>query len=178
MKNYLIVGLTCIIAALVIGVDPLLRMINEATRQGTLGGVEACLDYSSSDLLTDDAVKATCVTTFQRRLYGNEYASGRAGPREIGRDIGWGGSLQNKTPDHVTTRVKISVSVYDANGDEQEVFAETPIWIDPLSEAEFSVELPDLKREQFDDIEFCDFDDTKPTGCMTWGVTEVMGLRF
>ncbi|MEP4198520.1 MAG: hypothetical protein ABJL99_23105 [Aliishimia sp.] len=178
MKNYLIVGLICIIAALAIGFEPLLRTINDATRQGTLRGVEVCIDYSSSDLLADDAVIATCVATFQRRLYGNDYATGRAGPEIDRRRVSWEGTLQNKTSDHVTTWVKISVSLYNAEGDEQEVFAETPIWIDPLGEADFSVELSDIEREQFDDVEFCDYDDTEPKGCVTWGVTAVMGLSI
>ncbi len=94
------------------------------------------------------------------------------------RTVSWGGILQNKTADHVTTWIRISVSIYDADGTEQEFDAETPIWIDPLDEAEFRVELPDLKPEQLDNIEFCDHDDLAPTACITWGITDVMGLAI
>ncbi|MGO4917526.1 hypothetical protein [Pseudogemmobacter sp. W21_MBD1_M6] len=178
MKNYLIGGLICLVAALVFGIKPVQRAINEATNRGTLRGAETCMDYSESELLALEAIKATCVQSFQKRLYGNDYATGRAGPRMDQRTVGWGGILENKTPDHVTTWIRISVSIFDVGGTEREFFAETPIWIDPLSEAEFQVQLPELEREQLDDIEFCDHEDEARTACMTWGVTEVMGLTI
>ncbi|MCE8417413.1 hypothetical protein LZ190_01590 [Rhodovulum sulfidophilum] len=178
MKNYLIVGLLIIIAALVIGIEPVQRVINEATRKGTLSGIENCMSYSSSDLLSERAVRATCVRTFQKHLYHNDYATGRAGPRINQQTVGWGGTLENKTADHVTTWVKISVGIFDVEGNEQEHFAETPIWIDPLDEAEFRVDLPDVKHEQFESFEFCDYNDPAPKACVTWGVIEIMGVTI
>lgn len=178
MKNYVIGGLICLVAALAIGVEPVQRMINEAVSRGTLRGVETCMSYSSSELLSTEAVKATCVTAFQKSLYHNDHATGRAGPRLDQRTVSWGGALENKTLDHVTTWIRISVSIYDADGAEKVHFAETPIWIDPLDEAQFKVELPDIGSEQLEDIEFCEHGDLTATACMTWGVMEVMGLTI
>ncbi len=178
MKNYLIIGLLCLVAALIVGIEPVQRVINEAMNRGTLRGVETCMDYTGSELVSGDAIKATCVQAFQKRLYSNDYATGRAGPRVGQRSVDWGGVLENKTPDHVTTWVEISVSIYDADGIEQEHIIETPIWIDPLDETEFRVELPEVEPEQFEGIEFCDYEDEAPTGCMTWGVIGVMGLEI
>lgn len=178
LKNYLIVGLLIIIAALVIGIEPVQRVINEATRKGTLSGIENCMSYSSSDLLSELAVRATCVRTFQKHLNHNDHATGRAGPRMNQQTIGWEGTLENKTADHVTTWVKISVGVFDAEGNEQEFFSETPIWIDPLDEAEFSVDLPDVKHEQFESFEFCEHDDPAPKACVTWSVVGIMGVTI
>ena len=124
------------------------RVINEATNKGTLRGVETFMGYSKSELLSKDAVRSTCVQFFQIRLYDPDLATGKAGPRIDQGTVRWGGILANKTPDHVTTWVRISVIIFDADGTKQEVFAETPIWIDPMGEAEFRVELPDLEREQ------------------------------
>ncbi len=81
--------------------------------------------------------------------------------------MSWGGTLQNKTPDHVTAWMRLAVSICDADGTEKEFSADTPIWIAPLDEAEFSLELPDLDREQLDNIKFCDHDNLAPTSCMT-----------
>jgi hypothetical protein len=178
LKNYLIFGLLVLITALIIGIEPVQRAINEATHKGTLKGIERCMSYSSSDLLSEHAIRATCVRTFQKRLYGNDHATGRAGPRVIQQGIGWGGTLENKTPDHVTTWVKIVVNIFDEDGKEKEYFAETPIWIDPLDEAEFNVDLPDVEQEQFDSTEFCDYDDPAPKACFAWGVMETMGVTI
>jgi hypothetical protein len=178
MKNLIIGGLICIVAVLVIGFEPVQRTINEATNRGTLRGVENCMIYSSSELLSEEAVRAICTRTFQKQLYSYDHATGRAGPWMDQRTVGWTGTLQNNTPDHVTTWIKILVSIYDAEGIEQEFSAETPIWIDPLDEAEFRVELPGVEREQLEDIEFCDQDAVSPTACMKWGVTDMMGLAL
>jgi hypothetical protein len=178
MKNYLIVGLMILVAVLVIGIEPVQRTINEATQKGTLKGIESCMNYSRSDLLSEQAVRATCVMTFQKRLFHNDHATGRAGPRMNQRNVGWGGILENKTPDHVTTWVKISVSVFDEEGTEKKYSAEIPIWIDPLAEAEFSVDLPDAKQEQFESTEFCGHDNPAPKACFTWGVVETMGATI
>lgn len=176
LKNYVIVGLLGLVAALVIGIEPVQRTINEATRKGTLKGVESCMDYSDSELLSDDAIRTTCVSTFQKRLFRQDHATGRAGPRMIEGSLGWGGTLENKTPDHVTTWVKISVSIFDEEGKENEHFTETSIWIDPLGKTEFRVNLPDVEAEQIEVFKFCDLDDAEPKACFTWGVADVMGL--
>ena len=178
MKNYLIGGLICLVAALGFGIEPVQRVINELTNRGTLRGVETCIDYSKSALISQDAVRATCVQSFQNRLYVPDVAIGQAGPRMEEGKLGWGGILENKTPDHVTTWIQIAVTIFDTDGTKQEVFAETSIWIDPLGETEFRVELPELEREQFDKIQFCDIDDENPKSCFGWGVTDVKGLAI
>lgn len=178
LKNYLIGGLICLLAALFFGVEPVEKVITEAIYKGALKGVEACMDYSGSALLSDEAVKKKCVRDFQKRLYQSDHATGRAGPLINQRSVGWGGTLENKTPDHVTTWIEISVRIFDTEGTEQEYLARTTIWIDPLDEAEFRVDLPDLESEQVEGIEFCEHDDLKPKACMTWGVVRVMGLTI
>lgn len=178
MKNFIIGGLACLVAGLVVGVEPLQRFVNETTNQGTLKGVEACISYTSSELLTAEAVKAACVSTFQAPLYAYEHATGKAGPRTDQSSVSWGGILENKTHDHVTTWIRLSVDIFDAEGNEQEFFAETPIWIDPLNQTEFIVQLSDVNAEQFDNLEFCELEDTAPKSCMSWGITEIMGLSL
>ena len=163
---------------MVIGIEPLQRALNETTKQGTLRGAEACMTYSSGGLLSEDAVKATCVATFQRNLYNGDLATGRAGPRFDDQTVDWDGTLENKTPDHVTTWIRVTVSIFDTDGNEEEFFAETSIWIDPLNEADFRAELLDVETEQLIDIEFCDYEDLEPTACMSWAVTGIMGLRI
>ena len=178
MKNYLIVGLVLVVAAQAFGIGPVQRVVNEAINRGTLKGVESCMDYSKSNLLSQEALRTTCVQSFHTPLYDPDLADGQAGPRIDQGMVAWGGTLENKTPDHVTTWVKLSVSFFDTDGKEKEYFAETPIWIDPMGKAEFKVDMPDLKPEQFNVMEFCDLDDPKPKNCMAWGVTGVMGLAI
>lgn len=174
----MIAGLVCLVVALIVGFEPVQRVINESMHQGTLNGVESCMSYSDSELLSAEAIRVTCVSTFQKPLYRDDHASGRAGPKTKNGAVGWGGVLENKTSDHVTTWVQISVSIYDDEGVEQKYSAETPIWIDPLGETEFEVELPDLEPAQFESMEFCESESSAPSACMAWGVTGVMGLSI
>lgn len=179
VKNFLIGGLICIVAVLAIGVKPVERLINETTNRGTLRGVETCMGYTGSVLISENAVRATCVETFQRPLYSEDYATGRAGPRLIEQErIGWSGSLENKTSDHVTTWVEITVRIIDEAGDERTFSAGTQIWIDPLSEATFTVELPDIEREQIEERDFCDHNDAPATNCFSWSITKIRGLSI
>ncbi|WP_039019409.1 hypothetical protein [Halocynthiibacter namhaensis] len=178
MKNYVIGGLLCLLGLALTGFTPLQRFINEMMRQGTLVGMSACVNYSDNDLLSQDAIRTGCAGRFQKPLFHSDYATGRAGPRVEGSIVSWGGTLRNKQSDHVTTWLRLSVSIYDAEGDEQEVFVDTPIWIEPLGEADFMVELPEVERDQIDDITFCKHEDTDPKACLTWGVVEIMGLSI
>lgn len=178
VKNFIIGGLLCLVAFLVIGVEPLQRFVNETTSKGTLRGVESCLSYSSSELLSTEAVRSTCVLVFQKPLYADDHATGKAGPRIDQWSVSWAGLLENKTHDHVTTWIRLSVGIFDAEGNEHAFSAETPIWIDPLAQTEFRVELPDVNAEQFDNLEFCESEDAAPKSCISWGITEVMGLSL
>ena len=178
MNKYLIAGLAIVIVAMAIGIEPLTKFKNEITNYGSLTGVETCMSYSSSELLSAEVIKATCVASFQKTLYENDHATGKAGPRAQQQSVYWGGTLANKTADHVTTWVRISVFVYDAEGDEEEHLAETEIWIEPRGEAEFRVELPEIGLEEIDGIVFCEREDIVPVSCMTWGVTDIKGLTI
>ncbi len=178
MKNYVIGGLICLLASLAIGIKPVQKMINEAMNHGTLKGVETCISYSNSELLSVDSVKATCVRAFQKQLYSDANTTGSAGPRYNQEIVSWGGYLENKVVDYVTTWVRISVSVYNEEGAKQEYLAETPIWIDPLGKKSFEVKLPDVGRKQFENNEFCGNVNSAPISCITWGVEEVMGLSI
>ncbi len=178
MKNYLIAALACLVAALAFGIEPVQRMVNEAANRGSLRGVEKCMDYAKSELLSQDAVKASCVKVFHTQLYLPDLATGKAGPRVEQGVVGWEGVLENKTADHVTTWIQIGVSIYDKDGKKQEVFGETSVWIDPMGEAKFQVELPDLKPEQVESIEFCGLDEQAPKGCMAWGLSDLKGLAI
>ncbi|EET49649.1 hypothetical protein [Thalassobium sp. R2A62] len=178
MKNFIIGGLLCLLAALFFGVEPLQRFVNETTSKGTLRGVETCLSYSSSELLSTEVVRSTCTLAFQKPLYGNDNATGKAGPRIDQQLVSWGGLLENKTDDHVTTWIRLSVGIFDTEGNEQTFSVETPIWIEPLAQTEFKVELPDVNAEQFDNLEFCELEDVARKSCMSWGITEIMGLSL
>jgi len=172
------VGLLCLVAALVLGIKPVQKTMNEFANGGTLRGVETCISYSSSDLVSPEAIKARCINAFQKRLYRNEHATGRAGPRRGRDNLFWGGRLENKTADHVTTWVQISVSIFEDDGTETEIFGETPIWIDPLDAAEFEVELPELTDEELKGKDFCEHDMEERASCFSWGVTDVKGLKI
>ena len=115
---------------------------------------------------------------FQKPLYATDHATGKAGPRIDQRSANWGGLLENKTHDHVTTWIRLSFSIFDVEGSEQTFSAETSIWIDPLAQAEFRVELHDANAEQFDNLEFCESKDAAPKSCISWGITEMMGLSL
>jgi hypothetical protein len=178
IKNYLIGGLLCIVLMLAFGIKPVQRVMNEAVKRGTVNAVEICLDYTRGELLSEEAAKVVCASNFQKRLLGSEYAFGRAGPRLVLDELRWGGTLRNDSVDHVTTWVQIAVYVYDENGSEQKILADTQIWLEPMGETEFEVEISDLTEEQINDLDFCDLDMPNPKSCFSWGVVSVKGLSI
>jgi hypothetical protein len=115
---------------------------------------------------------------FQKALYSNDHATGKAGPRVDQQAVSWGGLLENKTHDHVTTWIRLTVGIFDAEGIEQSFSAETLIWIDPLDQAAFRVELPDVSAEQLDSLEFCASEDAALKSCVSWGISEMKGLSL
>lgn len=177
-KNYVIVGLTCLIAAMIIGVQPVQRAINEAFYRGTLTGVDKCISYSDTQLISSEAMRAACVSLFQRSLFSDEHAKGRAGPGYTEEGVIWVGNLENNTPDHVTTWIRLAVTIYDAKGIEEKFMGDTSVWVDPLGDSDFRVDLPDLTRDMVDATEFCERDAPSPMSCMRWGIVEVKGLSI
>lgn len=177
-KNFLILGLACLAAVLALGFRPVQKALNEALNEGALEGAERCTEYSSSQLMSAEAVKAACVRLFQKRVYGGDPATGQAGPYLDKETVYWGGFLENKSSNYVTTWVQIEVQIYDKDGAKKVYVGETAVWIDPLGKADFQIEFTGLEREQLRDLEFCDLDDKAPKACMGWGVTDIMGLRL
>lgn len=163
---------------MIIGFKPVQRTINEAVNRGTLTGVENCIAYSESQLISSEATRSACIRSFEKNLFSGEHASGRAGPTFTDQSVSWVGKLENKTPDHVTTWIGLSVIVYDAEGNEKEFLGDTSVWIDPLGETDFRVDLPELTRDMVDASEFCELDAASPTSCMSWGIVEVKGLSI
>lgn len=178
MKNWTIMGLLGLVVVLIVGFEPVQRTVNETLNGGTVRGVERCMDYSSSQLLSDQAIRRSCADTFQARLFNGEYATGRAGPWMDQGRIGWSGNLRNQTSGHITTWIRVAVWVYDEEGNETEWTAETPIWIEPLGDADFTVELNEVDRDTFDDLSFCELEALSPSNCMAWTVVEVKGLAI
>lgn len=152
--------------------------VNEALHAGTLKGVENCVAYSKSDLMSAEATRYVCIDNFQKNLYDGDLATGRAGPDDYSGRVNLSGSLENKTSDFVTTWVQLYLKLYDATGTEKEFQAETYIWIEPHSTADFSVELLNLKPDGVETTMFCDVDDTSPKSCMRWGVAKIKGIEI
>jgi hypothetical protein len=178
MKNYIITGLSFVVVALLVGGEPIQRTMNEALYRGSLRGAEECVSYSSGRLLSPEAVRTSCVSKFEKQLFGSDYATGRAGPRLDKQIVAWGGELENKSADHVTTSIRVTVIIFDKDGKETEFSGGTSIWIDPMSHSDFRVKLSGLEREMLEDINFCEDEVENPTQCMRWSISEVKGLSI
>lgn len=177
-KNLLIVLLGCLVLGLATGFEPIKRTVNEALYRGSLKGVENCIGYTRSELVSEQATRDGCTTRFQKPLYDSNLAMGTAGPRTDDASVKWVGTLENRTPDRVTTWIEIAVKIFDSEGNEDEYTGQTQIWIDPQNEAEFLVEMPDLNPKALDELEFCDDETTSPKACMAWGIVGLMGLTI
>jgi hypothetical protein len=178
LKGYLIGALISLVAIFCLEIEPVLQILNEVANKGRLRGVNWCIVYGKGTLLSEEALRAGCVQSLQKRLYLPNLASGKAELTVEEGEVGWGGMLENKTPDHITTWMQIVVIIFDADGKKQEVFAETPIWIDPLGVSEIRVAIPDLKPEQFEALDVCEDDEETPKACFSWAITDVMGLSI
>jgi len=178
MNKFIVLACVGGAAYLLYDLQSVKQTANEALRAGTLKGVETCVAYSKSDLVSAETTRNVCIESFQKVLYNSDLATGRAGPRVASGSVSLGGSLENKTPDFVTTWVKVSFALYDSSGKEKEFLADTYIWIEPRSSADFSVELPELKPDDVQSVEFCDHDDDTPKSCMSWGIVKMKGIEF
>ncbi len=178
MKKLAILAAVCAAAYLIIDFPKVQQTANEALRDGTLKGVEACVEYSKSELVSAETTRNACSARFQNPLYNNDFATGRAGPAFEAGAVLLKGSLENKETSHVTTWVALSFSIFDAEGKESEFPADIFIWIEPRSSTEFSVALPDLEPEKVRDLKFCDLDDENRKSCMSWGMKGIQGIEI
>lgn len=178
MKNYIIAGLVCAVAALSFGIESIQKIVNEAANHGRLKGVDRCLAYTNSELLSPDAVRSSCVATFQKRYFVVGMAGGKAGPRPEREGASWSGSLDNETSNYVTTWIEITVSVFDQAGEETTFVADTSVWIDPMDTVDFAVQLVDATWDDFENTEFCDLEASERTNCMAWTISDLMGLAI
>ncbi|PHO03021.1 hypothetical protein CSC82_13940 [Rhodobacteraceae bacterium 4F10] len=178
MKTLAVLAALCAAAYLIFDFTKVQQTANEVLRDGTLQGVEACVDYTESDLITTETTRNACSARFQKRLSSGDFATGRAGPSLKGDRVLLEGSLENKKTSHVTTWVALRFYTFDADGKESTFSTDTSLWIEPRSTTEFSVVLPDLEPKKIRDLEFCHHEDEKPKSCMSWGVIEIQGIKI
>ena len=163
---------------LINGVTPIKRTVNEFANMGVLEGVERCLEYSSSELVSPETVRDLCTQKFRKPIYDGDAATGRAGPREIGGTVYLVGTINNKLPNFITTWVQFEFSIYDDIGSERAIRTASVFWIEPLSSSDFQVELPDIKSADFAGFEFCPHDESEKKRCIAWGTPRIEGIKL
>ena len=154
--------------------------LNKMMNPGKLAGVEKCVSLSESNLVAEETIRNACVEDFHVNVFGVELASGRAGPRERSGTVYWEGRVSNNTSEYITTWVELGVGFFDAQGEKTEIKTEQYFWIEPQVEQEFSAELRNISREDFEGYDFCDLDAEEATfrSCMTWGWVQIKGLKI
>lgn len=180
MKNFVILLTVGTAAYLLSTLLPVKIALNESLNGGTLKGVENCVTFSASELVSPETTQNACVAKFQKQLFDGDLVNGRAGPRFKDGKVFLGGNLQNDTTGHVTTWVRAYLGVYDEKGNKKEFSGETFIWIEPQSTTALNVELYGIERNELEDLEFCPRDEEESThaSCIYWGVSRVMGIEI
>ncbi len=178
MKNFIILICLCAAAYILYDLQSVKLALNKSLRDGTLQGVENCVAYSRSELVSVETTRNVCVENFHIELFDGDFATGRAGPKDMSGEAGWAGTLENKTAGHVTTWVRVSVSLFDADGKEKEYEANTYVWIEPQSSTNFQVGLSELAPSELKSVEFCDRDDGSPKSCVSWGIVRIKGIKI
>lgn len=178
MNKFLALAAMCGAAYLLYDFQSVKQLANETLRDGKFTGVEACVAYSESDLVSAQTTRNACSERFQKRLFDGDFATGRAGPKTRSGSVYLEGSLENKLSNHVTTWVELSFYIFDLDGKESKFYTDTYVWIEPRASYEFSVALPDISAEDVRDLEFCDHDDESPKSCMSWGVRGIKGVEL
>lgn len=132
--------------------------MNKMMNPGELAGVGQCVSLSKSSLVAEATIRNACVEDFHVNLFDDDLTSGRAGPRERSGTVYWEGRVSNNTSKYVTTWVELGADFFDAQGEKTELKTEQYVWIEPQAELEFSAELRDISREDFECYDFCDLD--------------------
>lgn len=170
-----------LLVACVIGLSflkPVKVKFNEVVNAGTVTGVATCVDLNSNAVISAEATKQGCAKVFQKRLFGPDIITGRASAGANTHEVVFSGTLENTTSDKVITSVDFIYSVFDAEGNETEYLATTPLWIEPRSNSEFSVPLDDYDVDSFTRRKGCDNDGEIHNNCWNWGFYDVQGVSL
>lgn len=103
---------------------PAKETFNELLNAGRLQGVSRCVELSTTDLISNEAIRRTCVAKFERDIPQKHLfqISGSGGPEKRGEKRVFAGTLANASSDYVVTQLVIEVR-FSANATSKAVAA-------------------------------------------------------
>lgn len=176
IKTYTIVALASALVVSLSGFDPIHRAYNDQFRNGTLAGIVECVRLSSSDLLSEGALKSACANSFEIALAANDLG-GLGGPREVDGRVSLGASLENKHSDRVFTWLELELIQIDSDGQKKTYSTNSRMWIEPSATGEYLERIKELKTEELDGFKFCE-DPENDKDCWTWGIVDARGVKI
>lgn len=180
MKKFAALMCICIAAYVLYNLQTVKMTVNESLNSGTLRGVENCVSYSTSELVSTETTRNSCVARIQKSVPNAHLINGLAGPRVRNGQAFLDGDLNNDTSGHIATWFRAYIGVHDETGKRSEYSGETFIWVEPQSSQEFSIELDGAEPEQFQGLDFCPKSENESTykSCIVWGVSRVRGIEI
>ncbi|WP_339718268.1 hypothetical protein [uncultured Maritimibacter sp.] len=171
------------IALMTAACKPVRETINEITNHGKLAGVANCIELSPQGLLSEEAVRGSCIAKFQTELppWVAQSFDGRGGPSSLGKDKVFSGVITDSPDEYVITKFRVSVVTYASEGDEPDhASAVVEGWFEPGSQyVEFtSLPLDDLPKSwgEIDGMAGCDGEEKRD--CWTWTIVGTWGLAL
>lgn len=104
-----------------------LDFIQERRHSGTLRGVEHCVKYNHSDLVSEADIRTSCAQKHSKEMP-TWNLNGRATYRDTGHTFG--GTLKNNTSDIVYTQIEVWIEHEDENLGREYLFLRN-VWLPP-----------------------------------------------
>ena len=153
---------------------------NKFWNEGTVEGATSCVEYTSTALLTDAAIKQFCLNQFEEKLppWGLYAIDGRAGPKEQFGARTFAGVLTDLPETYLVTGFQVEVNFRGETFDNNRTYtADVRGLFEPLGEPiEFETRVIDDAPDDWAELPNCEADSSR--NCWSWDISEAWGLRF
>ena len=152
-------------------------VVVESLFQGSLRGLDACMEANASSFLDREDVRAVCVTKHQRPMNPRDLEHLQGEARLQGRTLT--ATLTSSFTDRIISQVKLGVSVYDAAGEVSFVPSYASTWLLPGETVEVTTVHRELSPED-QALGWCDdalaYDARR--SCKTWDIFHARAIFF
>ncbi|MGI3166404.1 hypothetical protein [Pseudooceanicola sp. 200-1SW] len=152
-------------------------VVVESLFQGSLRGLDACMEANASSFLDREDVRAICVSKHQQPMTPRELEHLQGVARSQGRTMT--ATISSTFSDRIISQVNLMVYRYDEAGEVATARSNASTWLLPGERVEVSAELMDLSTED-QALGWCDdalaFDARR--SCKTWDIFYARAISF
>jgi hypothetical protein len=162
---------------------PMDTLWNDIYGNGTIQGAETCMKQRQSDLITDRAVRRTCIEEFEVSLSTEEVDrfGGKGWVTKINDEVVFKAGFTHDLTDWVVTRVEVQLSLKEAETDipfgGKDFSVDSIVWIEAHTDGTtWTSREVENAPTGMEDIPWCRPNTTSK--CLNWMITDAKGLKI